>query len=179
VQDLLFSLADWQALAKLGLHLDTTLSDLDKATEVLGANVRKFASTVSSSLQVLELPSEATKRVRKADRKAAAVKKVGADGTSSADATKPATRKVKEFNMTTYKLHALGDYVETIARLGTTDSYSTQIVSVAIYERRHNALNTWPCRGNLTIARRKDSTRSPTSETLPIKSQIVRRLRRT
>jgi hypothetical protein len=33
------------------------------------------------------------------------------------------------FSMCTYKLHALGDYVAAIARYGTTDNYSTQVVS--------------------------------------------------
>lgn len=32
------------------------------------------------------------------------------------------------FNMCTYKMHALGHYVAAIARFGTTDGYSTQIV---------------------------------------------------
>ena len=36
---------------------------------------------------------------------------------------------MKGFNLNTYKLHSLGDYVETIRRYGTTDSYSTQLVS--------------------------------------------------
>jgi hypothetical protein len=36
--------------------------------------------------------------------------------------------KTKTFNLLTYKLHALGDYVQTIRLFGTTDSYSTQIV---------------------------------------------------
>lgn len=31
-------------------------------------------------------------------------------------------------NLNTYKVHALGDYVETIRRYGTTDSYSTESV---------------------------------------------------
>ena len=39
------------------------------------------------------------------------------------------TRKTKTFNLQTYKLHALGDYVEQIRLYGTTDSYSTQPVS--------------------------------------------------
>jgi hypothetical protein len=39
--------------------------------------------------------------------------------------TKP---KKKLFNLFTYKLHALGDYVSTIHLFGTTYSYSTQIV---------------------------------------------------
>ena len=33
------------------------------------------------------------------------------------------------FNMSTYKLHALGDYTTTIWHYGTTDNYSTQVVS--------------------------------------------------
>lgn len=38
--------------------------------------------------------------------------------------------KIKILSLCTYKLHALGDYVRTIRLFGTTDSYSTQIVSV-------------------------------------------------
>lgn len=38
--------------------------------------------------------------------------------------------KTKLLNLGTYKLHALGDYVRTIRLFGTTDSYSTQIVSI-------------------------------------------------
>jgi hypothetical protein len=34
----------------------------------------------------------------------------------------------KLFSMCTYKIHALGHYVAAIARFGTTDSYSTQVV---------------------------------------------------
>lgn len=44
----------------------------------------------------------------------------------------PAKRKgpvKKSFNLWTYKIHSLGDYVKTICRYGTTDSYSTQTVS--------------------------------------------------
>ena len=39
------------------------------------------------------------------------------------------TRNEKTLNLQTYKLHALGDYTETIRQYGTTDSYSTQPVS--------------------------------------------------
>jgi hypothetical protein len=35
--------------------------------------------------------------------------------------------------MDTYKLHALGDYVTAIRRFGTTDNYSTQVVSHFFY----------------------------------------------
>jgi hypothetical protein len=38
-------------------------------------------------------------------------------------------RQPKQLNLKTYKYHALGDYLHTIRRVGTTDSYSTQPVS--------------------------------------------------
>jgi hypothetical protein len=38
--------------------------------------------------------------------------------------------KRKMLNLNTYKFHALADYVQTIRMFGTTDSYSTQSVSV-------------------------------------------------
>ena len=36
------------------------------------------------------------------------------------------------FNLSTYKLHALGDYTDTIHQQATTDSYSTQMVGTFI-----------------------------------------------
>lgn len=48
---------------------------------------------------------------------------------STTDLPASATRRPREFNMNTYKTHALGDYVETIRQYGTTDSYSTELVS--------------------------------------------------
>lgn len=44
-----------------------------------------------------------------------------------------ATRREVRFNLLTYKHHALGDYVRTIKRYGTTDSYSTEPVSPPHY----------------------------------------------
>jgi hypothetical protein len=40
------------------------------------------------------------------------------------------TRKSKLLNLETYTYHAMGDYVKTIRTFGTTDSYSTQPVSI-------------------------------------------------
>jgi hypothetical protein len=41
-----------------------------------------------------------------------------------------AGRQQKQFNLNTYKHHALGDVANTIRRYGTTDSYSTEPVSL-------------------------------------------------
>lgn len=46
-----------------------------------------------------------------------------------ADKATPA-RQQKYFNLEMSKLHALGDYPEMIETFGTTDSFSTQTVSV-------------------------------------------------
>jgi len=46
----------------------------------------------------------------------------------------------KAFNIQTYKLHTLGDYVSSIKVFGTTDSYITQIVSTHFHEWEVNNL---------------------------------------
>ena len=38
--------------------------------------------------------------------------------------------KVKRFNMSTYKIHCIPDYPDAIWKYRTTDSYSTQMVSL-------------------------------------------------
>lgn len=48
--------------------------------------------------------------------------------TQSAQPARPTRRKVT-FSLSTYKFHALGDYPSTIRQYGTTDSYTTEIVS--------------------------------------------------
>jgi hypothetical protein len=50
-------------------------------------------------------------------------------GDSQIGVLKEQGRRLKSFNLDTYKYHALGDYAKTIRRLGTTDSFSTQPVS--------------------------------------------------
>lgn len=42
---------------------------------------------------------------------------------------KGVSRKARTLNLNTYKVHALGDYANTIRKYGTTDSYSTEFVS--------------------------------------------------
>jgi hypothetical protein len=44
------------------------------------------------------------------------------------DTRSNARRRKKTFNLNTYKLHSYGDYVATIRRYGTMDSYSTEPV---------------------------------------------------
>jgi hypothetical protein len=124
ILSLLFTLAEWHALAKLRLHTDSTLDLLDKATSDLGRQLRRFQSYTCTFFKTKELPKEEAARGRRRKNKAAAD---AAHPPSAAASVKPPP-KTKLFNLFTYKLHALGDYARTIRWFGTSDSYSTQPV---------------------------------------------------
>jgi hypothetical protein len=157
---LLYRLAEWHALAKLRMHTDSTLSILDTITTEVGHVVRRFRDITCASFRTVELPKEAAARGRRqgsakkgttaladpapvqpnqsSDRTSPEMSNPISMPTNSVPppiVTTPSTqplkeRKVKVFNISTYKLHALGDYVRTIRMFGTTDSYSTQTVSL-------------------------------------------------
>jgi hypothetical protein len=119
---LLFTLAEWHALAKLRLHTDSTLDLLGNVTRELGQQARRFQAFTCSAFDTKELPKEA---VRGRRRRA---KRDGNQASSSATVTEKAMPKKKTLNLFTYKWHALADYVKTIQFFGTSDSYSTQPV---------------------------------------------------
>jgi hypothetical protein len=121
---LLFRLAQWHSLAKLRMHNDSTLTVLEKVTQVLGRDLRGFRDTLCQAFKTVELGSEVAARNRRTGRSA---KSQGLQTSSGSHTT---TAREKTFNLSTYKFHALGDYVTTIRNFGTTDSYTTQIVCV-------------------------------------------------
>lgn len=101
------------------MHTDETLQILDDATISLGRELRAFASVTCPAFPTRELNREAERRQRR-QRQAQSCRTQGSSQVVS--------RQPKTFNLQTYKLHALGDYVSTIRQYGTTDSYSTQVV---------------------------------------------------
>jgi len=138
---LLFRLAEWHALAKLRMHTEHTLTSLNQATVTIGRELRSFREW-SRSFNTVELPHETAARERRKSKKATSQTTSNnasdhscppTDPMSSESKKKPpAQPRVKLFSLFTYKFHALGDYVRTIKLFGTTDSYSTQIVSLEI-----------------------------------------------
>ncbi|KAF4568042.1 hypothetical protein EYR36_010050 [Pleurotus pulmonarius] len=116
ITHLLFVLCDWHSLAKLRLHTNTTLESLSAATRNLGRALRDFTDKVCPKYATKELPKETEARSRREQAAAGKQKKA-----------QPGTPNPKLFNLTTYKLHALGDYVEAIKQYGTSESWSTQI----------------------------------------------------
>jgi hypothetical protein len=112
----------WHSLAKLRLHLETTLTILDNVTIIFAKSLRHFAGVTCPSFDTVETDREYNARRRAADRRGS---RQNSTATVSASA---GGKRPKTFNLTTFKLHSLGDYVNTIKMFGTTDSYSTQIV---------------------------------------------------
>ena len=142
ILDTLFLLATWHAYAKLRLHTDHTLESFEQLTAPLGEKLRLFAGKITQDFVVKELPKETAAM---AQRATANLKQKATKGKEPAKAApfkkstkgkRPAKKskgkkpeKAISMSLLTYKLHALGDYVQTIRQRGTTDSYSSQTVS--------------------------------------------------
>ncbi|EPQ53856.1 hypothetical protein GLOTRDRAFT_78904, partial [Gloeophyllum trabeum ATCC 11539] len=123
VLDVLYLLAEWHALAKLRMHTDTSLQLLDSATTALGKKLRSFKSGTCAAFDTRETERECAARAR-----ADARRQAGSGAANPSSAATASGRRHRTLNLQRYKLHALGDYVDTIRCLGTTDSYSTQTV---------------------------------------------------
>jgi len=133
---LLFEFATWHALAKLRLHSESTLSELETSTERLGSLLRKFKHDVCSAYHTRDLPSEEAARGKREARQAAkksqtesATQSTTSNPAGVGKPTKKTATKFPEFNMETYKMHSLGDYLTTIRGFGTIDNTSSQAVS--------------------------------------------------
>ena len=103
------------------------MHDLEDSTTRLGKLLRTFQSDVCPGYQTFDLPTEEAARVR---RKAAAAKKgVLIDkGKGKEKETSSGSRKIRTFNLNTYKTHALGAYAKAIRRYGSPNNYNSQTV---------------------------------------------------
>ena len=117
ILDLVFVMGCWHAYAKLRVHTEETLTSFEQLTTDLGVLLRHFAEVTCKEFNTMELPRESRARIRRAADKS------GSGGASTSGA------RPKAFNLSTYKLHALGDYPQTIRECGTTDNYTSQWVS--------------------------------------------------
>lgn len=120
IQDLLFTFATWHAYAKLRVHTDSTLLSFELQTRFIGQMLRKFVKVVCPSYTTKQLPREQRAKIRRAASKQAKSK-----SNAPPVVTPPA---IKQFNSSTYKTHALGDYPASIRLFGTIGSYSTRLV---------------------------------------------------
>lgn len=124
-------------------------------TTELGAQARNFLGTTCEAYVTHELPQEENRRIRRHAKKQSTQK--SAVGAMSSE------KKRKYWNLNTYKWHSFGDYPDTIVDVGTTDSYSTQIVSTELLFVRA-VLDSW-LRASSGTSSQKRSTKKPTSAT--------------
>jgi hypothetical protein len=134
VLDLLWELALWHGLAKLCLHTESTLNVLEATTSNLGAATRQFEKSCRD-IDTRELPWEIAARIRR-DAKTASTGAANHKGKQKA--TGP---KQKVLNLKTFKWHAIGHLPHFIRRHGTSESYSTQVVSFLEFQSPCLALN--------------------------------------
>jgi len=107
------------------------------STTRLGRFLHKFSHETKKVYLTKELPSEEAARGR---WHAAKVTKAATGSIPTGDQAtttnlnpkgkeKSDQMKLRYLNLSTYKLHALGDYVQSIRQFRTTDNYMTQVVS--------------------------------------------------
>ncbi|KAI9570024.1 hypothetical protein HD554DRAFT_2019295, partial [Boletus coccyginus] len=113
ILDLLFKLATWHAFGKLRLHTETTLNDFDNCTTRLGKALRKFRRDVCGKFRTFDLPRESAARSRRQGTRTMKGKQK-----QKSDGNEDISPKQRSFNMSTYKLHALGHYVQSIWLFG-------------------------------------------------------------
>ena len=121
----MFELATWHGLAKLRLHTESNVRDLENSTTRLGSLLRMFQRDICTDYQTFNLPSEEAARGR---RKAATKKDGIASKKAKGKESASGSRKLRIFNLNTYKIHALGGYPKAIRLFGSPDNYNSQSV---------------------------------------------------
>ena len=140
IRKLLFELLTWHGLAKLRLHTESSVINLENSTTRLGDLLRKFSEAVCPAYATKELPPEEAARVR---RKAAAAakkaktpkkKEIKSKSESGGPTSKSkSSTRLRSFSLVTYKVHSLGWYARAIRLYGTSDNYNTQTVSIFLF----------------------------------------------
>ena len=122
-------------LASLRLHTESTLLALENSTTRLGERLRQFQATTCNAYDTYELPSEEAARGRRTAATRAKKHRNGAseDVDNLAKGAKT-WRLQKVFNLSTYKVHTLGDYTQAIRLFGTADGFTTRVVSNPIFK---------------------------------------------
>ncbi|TFK18060.1 hypothetical protein FA15DRAFT_683383 [Coprinopsis marcescibilis] len=128
VMKLLKLCAEWHALAKLHMHTDLTLELLEETTTAMATQFRLFLEQTCAQVVTFELPKEAEAHHKREQSQ----KDKGQSNSCPRLSIRPhkcSPSQRKTLNINTYKYHALGDYVFTIKKFGTTDSFNSDIVS--------------------------------------------------
>ncbi|KAI0065195.1 hypothetical protein BV25DRAFT_1913814 [Artomyces pyxidatus] len=127
--DLYFVLSSSHGYSKMQLHSTSSLSFFDDETVFLGRELRRFKSDLCPNFATRELPRETAARGRRNAAKAAKalLNNLDAQPAQLGDPEQSLDPQLKEFNMNTFKMHAIGYYPSVIRHKGTTDNWNTQM----------------------------------------------------
>lgn len=115
------------------MHTDPTLKLLDSTTVRLGQQFRHFAYKTCPAFATKELKREVQARQRhKAKKKSAQDSGSGVAGPVGVRQAKDTGPLRKTFNLQFIKYHFLDDHADQIREFGTTDSYTTEPVSILL-----------------------------------------------
>lgn len=137
ILNLAFDMATWHAYAKLRKHTEHTVQSLCSQTKEFGQQLRYFSNNTCSQYKTKLLLSEEAARIH---RHAGKAKKQNKQ-TNFGGPTTDDSPDMKRFSLTTYKIHALGDYADHIEWFGPTDCFTSQHVCHLLPFRSKNSRN--------------------------------------
>jgi len=120
------------------MHTDSSLEVLDIITIAFGQKLRDFAEETCKNFDTMETDKEYQARKRAEARRES---HSGGDRDGDEESGTSSGKQSHRFNLMTPKLHFLGDYVAQIRALGTTDSFTSQIVSTDLRAQGLISLN--------------------------------------
>ncbi|KAG2157996.1 uncharacterized protein EDB93DRAFT_1077626 [Suillus bovinus] len=103
------------------MHSESTLNFLGETFNKLSQKLQKFQTFTCAAFDTLELPKE----------KAACQQRAVQCSETNGLPPESNGARIKKFNLSTYKFHAMGDYMRMIKFFWTTDSFTTQIGELA------------------------------------------------
>ncbi|KAI0684092.1 hypothetical protein BC835DRAFT_1250249, partial [Cytidiella melzeri] len=121
VMSLLYVMAYWHGLAKMRMHIESSVKLLDDAYTAMGTHLRHFEQVVCARYTTKETEKEYAKRAHAQVR--------NAKSTTATTVPTAGGRKPQTFNLSTVKAHLLGYYPRYIRLYGTTEMFLTMVVS--------------------------------------------------
>ena len=100
--------------------MDESLVLLQQSSQQLGNQLHDFKRHTHAAFRTHELPKEAVQQQRR---------EITEHPTGHRKKEARSVSLPKTFNLNIYKFHAMGDYVDMIKMFGTTDSYTTHVMS--------------------------------------------------
>lgn len=151
VMSLLYVMAYWHGLAKMRMHVESSVRLLNDIYTVMGSHLRHFEQVVCPWYDTRETAKEHAKRIRAQTRITAktmprqtsitsATSSIDPSGTAPASIplstentrTSRTGQKSRSFNLATIKAHLLGYCPRYIHLFGTLEMLSTMVVRVVL-----------------------------------------------